>query len=230
MRAVFGRPVLLVSLGLVLVLTGIWVALNGIGAHRIGTAVEDARLCAASDAEPCLEEVDVRVNGPVFTRRAAGDDFTVRTIDGDYLGRVTVDGEGSALLGATNRGTVTAWLDNGDDDIVAVALEDGAVVPALWTGLRAVTAYLTFGLFAVGVGVTLLVTGLRFRRAGTSWTTADERTPFGTAAAALLVVPAFVSTMALRAGAPPVAMLAMLGVALLLLAGGLVVTAASRRD
>jgi len=215
-RTVFGRPALLVPLGAVLLLVGILVALDGIGSFRTGAAVDDAQMCADSDSAVCLERVDVRLKGPVLTRRATGHDFTVRTVDGDYLGRISVDDdEDSDRLEEVVTNTVTAWVKGDDpDEVVAVELPDGTVVSTLWIGLRGLTAHLAFGLLGFGVGSGLLVTGLRFRRAGTPWLSADERTPVGASAAALFVVPAGVVVLLLRLGITPVVVLVALGLAL----------------
>lgn len=233
MREVYGRPVILIPLGVVLLLVGIVIVLNGIGSYRTGTAVAEARTCATADSDGCLLPVEVRVRGPVVTRRAAGVDYSVRATSGERLGRVTVDdGDDSVRLADLGGNTVTAWVKRDDPadrgDVVAFALPDGAVVPVLWIGLRGLSAYLTFGLLVWGFGVALLAPGLRFRRAGTPWLSADASTPFGAAAAALLILPAGVVVVLVRLGMPSAVVLGALGVATLGFVGGLVLAARGR--
>ena len=229
MRKVYGRPALLVPLGSVLLVVAILVGIGGAGPYRTGAAVADRLLCATSDLDGCLETVDVRLKGPVVSLRSAGADFGARTVAGDYLGRVSVEDDDAHALEHTVGNTVSAWLAPEEtDEIVAIETTDGVVVPALWIGVRGLAAHLAFALLIGGLGLALLAPGLRFRRAGTPWWSADETTPFGTTAAGLLVVPAAVAVLLVRLGVAPALALVVIVLALLSILAGLVVSVRQR--
>ena len=224
MRKVYGRPALLVPLGSVLLVVAILVGIGGAGPYRTGAAVADRLLCATSDLDGCLETVDVRLKGPVVSLRTAGAGFGVRTVTGDYLGRVSVGHDAAHALEHTVGNTVTAWLAPEETEIVAIETTGGVVVPALWIGVRGLAAHLAFALLIGGLGLAMLAPGLRFRRAGTTWWAADETTPFGTTAAALLVVPAAVAVLLVRLGVAPALALVVIVLALLSILAGLVIS------
>ena len=209
MRKVLGRPVILVPLGVVLLVVGVFVGLNAVGAHRTGAAVEDRVMCSSSDAHLCFEVVPATLEGPRPRGiRAVGRDWAALPVDGSDLEGFSVTRSDSERLEDVGEETVGIWVKPYDaEDPVAVELDGSEVVPTQWVGLRGVGSHVSVGLLLVGLGAALIVSGVRFVRSGNGWLRADTSTEFGSAGAALVLVPAGFAVTAVIFRMPPVVVL-----------------------
>ena len=219
MRNVFGGPVVLIPVGVVLLLVGAFVALNGVGDWRTGQAADDRVMCADTDSGVCFDVVEGTISPQPRGRRDIGREWDAAAADGGELKDFSVTDDDSDLLEEVGDEPVGIWVKPSDPtDPAAIELPDGTLVQSQWNGLRGVAAHLVFGLLVIGVAVGLLVTGLRRR--------ADREAPFGSGYAAFVIVPAAFGVLGVMIEVPPavvltLCVLALLGAVLAVAAAGL---------
>ena len=229
-RRILGCPVLLLPVGLLLLVVGGFVALNGVGDYRTGEAVEGRVMCAASESDVCFDVVEATISAQVVGRRDIGREWDATAVDGDELKAFSVTDDDSELLDDAGDATVGIWVKLSDPtDPAAVELPDGTIVESQWNGWRGVAAHLAFGLLAIGVGFGLVVTALRFARSGSGWWRANTETSFGSAWAALVIVPAAIAVFGVLVELPPAAVLVLDALGLVGLAVAVVGAALVRR-
>lgn len=185
MGKVFGRPLVLVPVGTLLVLVGLLVALNGVGAWRWGGVLADERWCESGRQDMCLLREEATIDGPSYTRRQAGEEWVVRPASGGSH-EVDLPGEASDVLEEQGTSEVVA-LTQPDGDLVGVEAE-GRVVGTVWVGWYGVLQLVGLGLLVIGLGAGLGVAGWRIRRSTGSWGRAASVREHGSAWVAIPVV------------------------------------------
>jgi len=208
MRRILGRPAILLPVGLLLLVVGGFVALNGVGDYRTGQAVQERVRCAESDSDMCFDVVEATISAQLVRRRDIGREWHATAVDGGELKGFSVTHDDSAVLEDVGDATVAIWVRPSDPtDPAAVQLPDGTIVESQWNGWRGVAAHLAFGLLVIGVAFGLVVTALRFARSGSGWWRTDTETGFGTAWAALVIAPAGIAVFGVFVEFPPAAVL-----------------------
>jgi hypothetical protein len=164
---ILGRPVVLLPAGVVMLLVGLLVALNGIGAHRWGGALAEERWCESGRDELCLVRSPATIEGPSHSRREAGDEWLVRPVSGGDVGEVDLPDDASEAFADSDPGEVVA-LAQPDGDLVGIEA-DGRVVGSTWVGRYGVLQLVGLGLLGFGLGLGMVVAGWRIRRSSGSW-------------------------------------------------------------
>jgi hypothetical protein len=167
MGRIVGRPFVLVPVGVVLIVAGLFVALNGIGAHRWGVVLDERRWCGTGGEELCLDRVEATLDGPRSTRREAGDEWVVRPTTGGAAHEIDLPSDASDELADGRPGTVLA-LAQPDGDVVGIQAS-GRVVGTTWVGTPGVLQLVGLGLVVLGLGLGMVVAGSRIRRSTGSW-------------------------------------------------------------
>ncbi|GGB71583.1 hypothetical protein N798_16575 [Knoellia flava TL1] len=191
MGKVFARPFVLLPLGVVFLVVGLFTALNAVGAARWGGVVAEGRTCGSEASGMCLVRTDVTVDGPHYSRRDAGDDWDLEPASGRAEEVSLPDRASARLRGAeVTRGVM---LSQPDGDVVGLEAA-GERVATTWTGTYGALQRVGLGLLAGGLGAGLVVVALRMRRA-VGWTGHEPVQKHGSAAVALPVVLGFVLWM-----------------------------------
>jgi len=189
MAKVFGRPVLLLTIGVLLVLGGLLTGLGSVGAWRWGEVIDDGRVCGAGQQGMCLVREDVVLDGPHFSRRSAGDDWDLRLGSG-RTHEVSLPDAGSDALddAGVSEGVM---LSQPDGDVVGVEA-GGRTIGTTWVGAYGVLQRAGLGLMVTSLGAGLVLVARRMRRATGSWVEHESVQRHGSAVVALPVVVGFV--------------------------------------
>lgn len=191
----FGRPVVLLPLGVVALLVGLLVALNSIGAWRWGGVVEAGTTCESAGQEMCLVRDDVSLDGPHYSRRSAGDEWDL-TLASGRTEEVSLPDDVSGAI-AESEASSGVMLSQPDGDVVGVET-DAATTGTTWVGGYGVLQLVGLGLMVLGLGAGLVLVAVRMRRSTGSWTARESVQQHGSAVVALPVVLGFVLWMAPR--------------------------------
>jgi hypothetical protein len=208
-RGLLGHPAVLIPVGLLILVVGVFVGLNAVGDHRTGQAADERRLCAESGSGVCFDVVEATIEPQVRGRRDIGREWDATAVDGGELKGFSVTHDDSDLLEEVGDQPVAIWVKPSDPtDPAAVELPDGTLVQSQWNGLRGVAAHVASGLLLIGIGVGVLITGLRRR--------GDRNAAFGSGYASPVILPSALGFLGVFLEVPPVVVagfcvLAMLG-------------------